>query len=75
MRNQKEKGKKRKKFEEIALIHIDSLYRTALFMTKNEQEAEDLTQETYLKAYRFFDKFEPGTIVRHGYLKYYKIII
>ncbi len=57
----KDKKKQRKEFEEIALVHIDSLYRTALYMTKDEQEAEDLTQETYLKAYRFFANFEPRT--------------
>jgi len=40
---------------------MDSLYSTALRMTRNTQEAEDLVQDTYLRAFRFFDKFEPGT--------------
>ena len=48
-------------FEEIAFEHMDSLYSTALRMTRNAAEAEDLVQDTYLRAYRFFDKFEPGT--------------
>lgn len=48
-------------FESTALIHIDSLYRFALNMSGNEADAEDLVQDTYLKAYKFFDKFEPGT--------------
>ena len=48
-------------FEEIAFEHMDSLYSTALRYTHNTQEAEDLVQDTYLRAYRFFDKFEQGT--------------
>ena len=48
-------------FEAVALTHIDSLYRFALHMSGNESDAEDLVQDTYLKAYRFFDKFKAGT--------------
>jgi len=48
-------------FHEEAIPHIDALYGTALKMTKDEQEAEDLVQETMLKAYRYFDKYENGT--------------
>jgi RNA polymerase sigma-70 factor, ECF subfamily len=51
----------KKRFEEIAFAHMDSLYSTALRMTRNAEEAEDLVQDTYLRAYRFFDKFEEGT--------------
>ena len=51
-------------FEQEAMQHLDSLYRTALRMTHNAQDAEDLVQETYLRAYRFFDRFEPGTNLR-----------
>lgn len=40
---------------------VDSLYNTALRMTRNSADAEDLVQETYLKAYRYYDKFEEGT--------------
>jgi RNA polymerase sigma-70 factor, ECF subfamily len=50
-----------KEFEETALIHLDLLYNTALQMTRNPQDAEDLVQETFVRAYRFFDKFEKGT--------------
>jgi RNA polymerase sigma-70 factor (ECF subfamily) len=55
---------KRKSFEREALPHMDALYRTALRMTKNENDAEDLVQETFAKAYRFWDKFEKGTNAR-----------
>jgi len=51
----------KKRFEEIAFEFMDSLYSTALRMTRNTAEAEDLVQDTYLRAYRFFGKFEEGT--------------
>ena len=40
---------------------VDALYNTAYRMTRNSQDAEDLVQETYLKAYRYYDKFTEGT--------------
>ena len=43
---------------------MDALYRTALRMTRNEADAEDLVQEAMIKAYRFWDKFEPGSNCR-----------
>jgi RNA polymerase sigma-70 factor (ECF subfamily) len=48
-------------FHEEAVPHLDALYGTALKLTKDEQQAEDLVQETILKAYRYFDKYENGT--------------
>ncbi len=51
-------------FEEGVLAQLDSLYRTALRMTSNPQEAEDLVQETMLKAFRFAHTFQPGTNLR-----------
>ena len=51
----------REEFERVALVHLDILYNTALRMTGNVQDAEDLIQETYLRAYRFFDRFQKGT--------------
>lgn len=48
-------------FEGIAFEYMDSLYSTALRLTRNTEEAEDLIQDTYLRAYRFFDKFQQGT--------------
>lgn len=48
-------------FHREALPHLDALYGTALKLTKDEQDAEDLVQETILKAFRYFDKYENGT--------------
>ncbi len=51
-------------FEAGVLAQLDSLYRTALRMTNNPQEAEDLVQETLLKAFRFSNSYQPGTNLR-----------
>ena len=48
-------------FEVEALRHLDALYRTALRMTRSEADAEDLVQETYIRAFRFRDQFTLGT--------------
>jgi RNA polymerase sigma-70 factor (ECF subfamily) len=51
-------------FEAEALASIDSLYRTALRLTRDPSDAEDLVQDTYLKAFRAADSFKPGTNLR-----------
>jgi RNA polymerase sigma-70 factor, ECF subfamily len=51
-------------FEAEALASLDSLYRTALRLTRVPADAEDLVQDTYLKAFRAADRFEPGTNLR-----------
>src|SRR5437762_5987436 len=51
-------------FEAGVLNQLDSLYSTALRMTNNTQEAEDLVQETMLKAFRFAHTYQPGTNLR-----------
>jgi RNA polymerase sigma-70 factor (ECF subfamily) len=51
----------KQEFETLALSHLDPLYSAALRLTKNERDAEDLVQDTCMRAFRFFDKFERGT--------------
>src|SRR6185503_5989161 len=54
----------REQFEREALQHLDALYRTALRMTRNPSDAEDLVQDALVRAYRFYDRFQPGTNFR-----------
>lgn len=71
---------KQEEFETVVLEHFHTLYSTALRLTRNPSEAQDLVQETLLKAYRFFDHFEPGTnvkawlftILRNTYINTYR---
>jgi RNA polymerase sigma-70 factor (ECF subfamily) len=51
----------RKRFTELAMPLMPALYSAALRMTRNPADAEDLVQETYLRAYRGFEGFEEGT--------------
>jgi RNA polymerase sigma-70 factor, ECF subfamily len=68
------------RFERDALPLLDSLYGAALRMTRNPADAEDLVQETMLRAYRAFDRFEPGTnlkawlfrILTNAYINVYR---
>jgi RNA polymerase sigma-70 factor (ECF subfamily) len=55
---------KRRAFETEALPHMEALYRTALRMTRNRSDSEDLVQEAMAKAYRYWDKFQLGTNCR-----------
>src|SRR4051794_24268288 len=54
----------KREFETLALAHLDPLYSAALRLTKNDRDAEDLVQDTCVRAYRFFDKFERGTNIK-----------
>lgn len=64
-------------FEAEALPHLDAVYRFALRLTGTPSEAEDLVQETFLRAYRAWDQYTPGTrakswlftICRNAYLR------
>lgn len=51
-------------FVDVVFEHIDALYRSALRMMRNKNDAEDLVQETILKAFRFFNTFKPGTNIK-----------
>jgi len=51
-------------FEREALVHLDALYRTARRLSGHDRDAEDLVQETYMRAFRFFHQFQPGTNCR-----------
>jgi RNA polymerase sigma-70 factor, ECF subfamily len=67
-------------FKKEAMIHIDALYNFAVRMTGDAEDANDLVQETYMKAYRFFDSFEKGTnckawlfrILKNSYINKYR---
>ena len=61
---QKKKSEKDLEFQREAVPHMDALYNYALRMTGNSDDADDLLQDTYLKAYRFWDKYEKGTKIR-----------
>src|SRR6202453_2656085 len=51
-------------FSDLAMEYMPALYSAALRMTRNAADAEDLVQETYLKAYRSYDSFQEGTNLR-----------
>ena len=51
-------------FEQLAMPHFERLYNFACWLTHDRQEAEDLVQETYVKALKGFSSFQPGTNFR-----------
>lgn len=67
-------------FEATALQHFEVLYRQAVSYTRNPDDAQDLVQDTYLRAYRFWYRFAPGThlrawlctILRHTFINTYR---
>jgi len=67
-------------FEKEALVHLDSLYRVALRLAGNASDADDLVQETMLKAYRSWEQYQPGTnakgwlltILRNSFINEYR---
>jgi RNA polymerase sigma-70 factor (ECF subfamily) len=55
------KSKKEREFESEAMPHIHALYGAAMRLVRNPGDAEDLVQETFFKAFRAWEQFEPGT--------------
>jgi len=73
---------KQAKFKAEMVPHMDMLFNYALYTTGNRDAASDLLQDTFLKAFRFFDRFETGTnakawlyrIMRNTYINEYRRI-
>ena len=60
-REKESAAERKKRFERDALQYMNQLYAAALRYTKNPEDAQDLVQDTYAKAYTSFHQFEPGT--------------
>ncbi|HXX64861.1 MAG TPA: sigma-70 family RNA polymerase sigma factor [Bacteroidota bacterium] len=75
-----ERDLRHESFKQEMVPFMDMMYGYAVYLTGNREEASDLLQETFLKAFRFFDKFEPGTnakawlyrIMRNTYINEYR---
>ena len=59
-------------FDSLVMPYLDSLYNTAYRMTRSAEDAEDLVQETFFKAYKYYDKFEEGTNLKAWLFKILK---
>lgn len=76
----KQEIKKQDDFNEEIIPHLDALYNFALRLTSDPNEAEDLVQDTVVKAYRFFSSYEKGTnakawlfrILKNSYINNYR---
>lgn len=76
----KEEVRKQEDFEEEIIPHLDAVYNFALRLTSDPNDAEDLVQDTIVKAYRFFSSYEKGTnakawlfrILKNSYINNYR---
>ena len=70
---------RRRRFEQLALPHLDAAYNLSRWLAGNTTDAEDVVQDAYLRAYRYFDSFQGGnfrvwllTIVRNAFVTWVK---
>ena len=70
---------RRRRFELLALPHLDAAYNLARWLARNTADAEDVVQDAYLRAFRYFDTFQGGnfrvwllTIVRNTFVTWVK---
>jgi len=67
-----DKQEKQEIFDNEFLPHIDSLYNFGFYLTNNEDEAKDLLQETYLRAYKYINYYQKGTNAKAWLLRILK---
>ncbi len=83
MAKQHDTSRRRQEFEAIALQYFDAVFSYAMTLARHVDDAEDLTQETFFKAYRAFHQFQAGTnmkawlltIVRNTYINRYRQVL
>src|SRR5580658_5846170 len=69
-------------FEEVILPHLNAAYNLARWLTRNEYDAQDVVQEAYLRAFRFFDSYKGGDgkswlleVVRNTCFTFHRLVV